>query len=307
MNQILYTGGKKKNSGPLDIKTVLRIFCISIMIFGAILLGEGVYGVVKSITTEPVQISVPEVTITKEGNDLYIVVTHDKPIAKLVYNWNNETNKVIMGDGTNYLEQQIKLPNGNNTLNITVTDNQGNQSTYKKEYVIDTQDTQDPKIEFVVVGSEIKIVATDETELLYVTYKWNLEPETTVNVTPENPTTIETTIEIPKGENELIVTAVDSSNNTQTKTQKVKGVTKPKVNVTKDGEYLIIEVTDEEGMGVVDYTLNGKKYRLQFTDETGKIISYRQKLDIGDNFISLTAYNKAGVSVTFEGQCTYIP
>lgn len=295
------------NKGPLDIQIVLKIFCIIILLFGITLFGEGTYGVVKNIqkANEPKE-EVPSIKLIKENNDLTIEASYSNPLAKLVYNWNDESNTVIMGDGTGYIETTIKLLNGVNTLNITVMDTTGKETFYQKEYDLDTTDRTNPKIELIVSGNNIKVVATDETELAYMTYKWNQELETTVN-TSEEEAKIELEIEIPKGENELIVTAIDTSNNMSTKTQKVKGVTKPKINVTQDGEYLVIEAIDEEKMEKVEYVFNGQTYLLNFTDETGKIVKYKQKLDIGENRIYITAYNAAGATSVFDGVCHYNP
>jgi len=162
-------------------------------------------------------------------------------------------------------------------------------------------DTEKPKLQVTVSGNYAKIKATDETEMDYITYKWNDEPETKISGYQEDKTTIQESVEVLKGENKLTILAVDKAGN-QTQTIKTyQGVTKPIISVIQEGNELVIKVTDEDGIDYVYYMLNGKEYKLR-TPTTQKELEYRQAMDEGENRISIQAYSINGEVTKFEGR-----
>ena len=78
-----------------------------------------------------------------------------------------------------------------------------------------------------------------------MTYRWDDEEEKTIQI---NNTTLEQEIDAIKGLHTLTVITVDEENNTDTKVQKINGVSKPKVSVTTDDSksYFIIKASDDE-------------------------------------------------------------
>lgn len=315
MNQILSTEMKKKktSSGPADIKKVIKVFCVFLIIFGIAMIGQGSYAIFKNMGTNINKVagntnqkddSLPSVSIDRDGNKIIIKASHNKEIAKITYQWNADTEHTIQGNGSNTLEQTLELPIGNNTLNLKVTDSDGKEISYKKEYVTDATK---PQIGIEVNGNKLKITAKDNTALSYITYRWNEGEETKVEAKEESKAQIEQEIDIPKGENNLTVVAVNTNNVSETKTQTVKGITKPKVSVTQDGNFLVISASDEEAIKQVDYTLNGKAYRLDYSTTRETKIEYRQQMVTGENRISLKVTNISGAEENFEGIATYNP
>ncbi len=162
-------------------------------------------------------------------------------------------------------------------------------------------DTEKPDLQVSVSGNFVKIKATDETEMDYITYKWNDEPETKISAYQDDKTTIQESVEVLKGENKLTILAVDKSGNQTQIIRTYQGVTKPVISVVQEGNELVIKVTDEDGIDYVYYTLNGKEYRLR-TATTQKELEYRQAMDEGENRISIQAYSINGEMTNFEGK-----
>ena len=162
-------------------------------------------------------------------------------------------------------------------------------------------DTEKPDLQVSVSGNFVKIKATDETEMDYITYKWNDEPETKISAYQDDKTTIQESVEVLKGENKLTILAVDKSGNQTQIIRTYLGVTKPVISVVQEGNELVIKVTDEDGIDYVYYTLNGKDYRLR-TPTTQKELEYRQAMDEGENRISIQAYSINGEMTNFEGR-----
>lgn len=296
MNQILQMNNNKKNNGPIEIGKIIKFFAIAIAIFAVILIGIGVYYLIANnensniVDEQPVS-TAPNVNITKQDNDILIEVTGQTIISKMVYNWNNEQETTINGENSTTLTKTIDLPIGTNTLNLTVTDINGEETKFQKEYVVDGDGK--PVIELkLTTDYKIKIIAQDTTGLQYINYSWNNDEQTKLEVNSENPNVIEQTIEIPLGQNTLKVEAVNTTNVTSTKELEVKGVKRPTLSFKKEGDNLIIRAEDEVGMKIVNYTLNGQKYQLNYGNKT--VIEYKQLLQKGENNMEITAENQEG-------------
>lgn len=306
MNQILYTNNQKKKGGPLEIKTILMIFAILCILFGIILIGQAAYSMLtkKGQTSQ----SVPLVEVSQEDASLIINVKHDKIIDKIIYSWNEEQEIVLLGKGRVELEEIIEVPVGNNILKLKVIDVEGKTVSYSQMYELAEGDVIKPEIELLVESSKVKIVAKDETELDYIIYYWNSEDETRVDVREESLKQIEEKIDILKGENTLTIIAVDKAGNETTKEQTFKGVKKPKIDLARNGNELIIKVTDEEGIQKIEYTLNGKFYSTD-PQNTGtplnmKEVEIKQPLEQGENKITIKAYNISGLETEVSGEAT---
>ena len=63
-----------------------------------------------------------------EENTVLLKVTSNIGIQQVVYQWNDGRTNTLVGDGKQYFEQKIRIPNGTNVLNITVTDTLGQKS-----------------------------------------------------------------------------------------------------------------------------------------------------------------------------------
>lgn len=305
MNQILYTGSKKKE--PASIKTIVLFFCISILLFGLVLIGEGSYAMIKDKQKqeEESQKQILAVTVEKEGNQIVIRVKNDKVIDKIIYNWNNTQDIILLGKGRTEIEERIELPVGNNILNIKVIDIAAREKTYQKQYMLQEGDSTIPEIELVLNGNDVKIVARDDEQLSYITYRWNEEEETRIDAREESPKLIETQLPLKKGKNKLVVVAVDANNNSGNKEQEFEGITKAKLELGKEGNYLLIKATDEDdGIDRVEYTINGSNYTLVLGEGMDdKMLEYKQELQSGENPFTIKVYNKHGDLTTQSGIC----
>lgn len=309
MNQILYTQKKQNKKGTqLDIKGIVLFFSIAIILFGGCLTAQGVYAMLVKNKTEELPIqpetTKPNIDIQKQENEIVVTITHNKPITQVTYNWNQEEEKTIVADNKTTITQIIELPTGTNTFNLTVIDINQEKTTYQKEYIVEGQGK--PIVELSITSdNKIKILANDTKGLQYLTYSWNEEEETKVEPNPETTNIIEKIIDIPLGQNTLKVIAINQEEIETTKTIDVKGVKKPVITVEQRGAKLYIKAEDEDGMKIVNYTVNGKKYQLNFGNK--KVIEYLQDLEVGENTIIIQAYNINDAVTTLKGKCTYNP
>lgn len=298
MNQILQTE-IKKNKESIEITKIVKFFAITIGIFSVILIGLGSYYLIKNNKEEndkKAQLAaVPNVDITQEEESISVKVQGTVAISKIEYNWNGEQTSTIEGNNSTSLEEIIELPIGTNILNLTVIDVNGKETKYQREY---TLDSKKPVIELTLTKDyKIKISVKDTTGLKYINYSWNEGEKTKVNVTKENPNLIEEIVEIPLGQNTLKVEAINKDEITSSKELEVKGIKRPTLSFRKDGDYLIIRAEDEGIIKIVEYTLNGQKYQLNFKNK-GPVLEYRQELQKGENHMEITAENMDGGKIT---------
>lgn len=308
MNQILQTEIKKKN-GPVDINKVVIFFASAIILFGIIMLAQGSYAMfIKKSDNNENQNNVPSntdysnpvVDIQRQDDDIVVKVSHVKPISKIIYTWNNGEENVIDGGNKTELTQTISLPYGTNSLYVKVIDINGKQTEFQKDYVVDGDGK--PIIDLTLTNeNKIKIKVQDSSSLSYILYKWNDGDETRVEANVENLTIIEKEVEIPVGLNTLKVQAVNANNIIVSKELEVKGIRKPVVSIKKDGDALIIRAEDEVGMKVIDYTLNGQTYQINYGNKT--VIEYRQPIVKGENTIELRAENQDGGITEVKAKC----
>ena len=308
MNQILSTNSGKKAKEPLSIKTITRIFAVIIILFGMILVGQGSWAMFSGEESTEEQASVPVVQMVQEGNSLKVTVQHDKAIDRIVYSLNGGQEVVLQGRGRTQIEESIPLEIGDNTIYLTVSDLSGKEVSYDGTYFVEEGDTTPPQIELILEDGRVKISAKDETQIAYILYYWNEEDETRLDARAESPTLIEERLSVLRGENTLTVVAVDTAGNETTEVQTYKGATKPQISLSREGDELIIKVTDEENIQKIEFTLNGVFYSTD-ANNTGtplnmKEIEIRQKLNAGTNTITVTAYNVSGLTQEGTGEVT---
>lgn len=301
MNQILSVENpkkekKRKNNGPIELDKILKFFCITILVFGVFMIGSGSYSMyqnskIANLSAKPT-IEIKETSAT----EITIQVTHNKELSKVTYNWNNEENIEIECAGKKKIEEKVQIPAGENTINIYAIDINGQESNLSKEYTIEGNVT----IDIVEAGvNKVKVTAEGKEQLSYMTYRWDDEEETKIDI---NDIKAEQIIEVPKGLHTLTVIFVDINNNTQTKKQEVKGVQKPKLEVTTDGaDNFIIKASDEEGIKRVEFIINETDKNMLNLDqvlplEERKEFEYKYPLHDGENKLEVRAYNESDIS-----------
>lgn len=325
MNQIL-DYNPRRNGGGSNNKSLFKIFAVMILIFAIVLIGSGIYSIYKEnehkIPTKTGEEDKTKamVNVEVEESTAIIKVKHDKGIEKVTYQWNDGSEKTTSGNKENNFEKKIDIPTGDNTLYITVIDVEKVETTFEKQISVEHGvDIQNPKIEVKVTeDKKLKITATDDTALDFITYRWNDEEEKIVKADESNPTKIEVIINIPKDTNEIVIVAVDTSNNTTTNAPlKFTGLIKPTIDVkiTEDGKNLVIVAEHEKGIEKIQYTMyNGdpndptvesKDYSM--TDLNDKRIQFEQPLYVGYNRIILQVVSSENTVEEFNGECSYTP
>lgn len=304
LNQILSVESPRKekkkrkatSSGPIEIKSILKFFSISVLIFGIFMIGSGSYSMyqeskVAKATTKPT-IYVEEIS----KSEIKLQITHDKALSKVTYAWNDEEPIEIDAKGKKKVEQTIQIPTGENTLNVYAIDVNGQEITYPRPFTLQG----DININLEVDGNNIKITADGKEELSYMTYRWDEEEEQRIDI---NSYETEQTVEIPKGLHTLTVIVVDVNNKTETKEQEIKGVTKPKLEITTDGaDNFIIKASDEEGIKKIEFIINETEERNVLNLEKAlpleqrKEFEYTYPLHDGENRIEVRVYNESDVS-----------
>lgn len=295
MNQILDYNpnkGEKKSSGS---DKIVHFFAIVIILFALVLIINGVVGMYQRNKDSKKNIGAQEkakIEVTQEETEAIIKVTHTKAIEKIIYSWNTGKETTIKASGNTTAEEKIPLPAGDNTLHIKVTDIDGQETTYEGEFSSDTGvDILNPVIKLEVTQEKkLKITATDETKLDFITYRWNDEDEVQVKATADDDKKIEVEIEILKGTNDLVIQAVDSSNNTATETKSFTGLIKPEVKivVSEDKTKADIYVKHDNGIKEIKVNLNNQDYNVAIVD-TPKEIQFTIDFVEGDNKLTVTA------------------
>ena len=293
MNQILATSeatAKKKRSGPADIKTVVKVFAIVMIIFGVFMIGTGSYAIYKDNESKNSEVTKPTITETqKDEKTVLVSVAHDKAIDRIEYKWNDGEVQTVTGNGRRNIEIEVEIPGGTNTLNVRAVDINGQEISTDIDY------TAEDIINLAVSGSKLKITAENETEISYMTYRWDDEEEQRIDI---NSTTVDQEIDIPMGEHNLTVILVDVNNETITKEQKVKGVTKPVIEIGADEakENYLVTITDETGLDRVEVTLRGESKTVTVEDNATEVKYRFPLIENDENILEITAYNVDGIA-----------
>jgi len=312
MNQILSVNiqpkGKKvknKDTKPVDIKLVMRVFAMCLLILGIAIIAVGAYTIFKNLTSEGSATLQPSITIEDKAEDTILLkVVSNKNISKLEYRWNDGESTVENGTNGKYIEKEIKVPAGTSTLYVTITDTNGEEYPYQKQY------NRDSNIKLDVSGNKIKITYNGDKEISYMTYKWDDQDEQTIQI---NDTKINKEIDAIKGLHTLTVTVVDEDNDMDTKVQKINGVSKPEVKVRLDDDqtHFVITASDDEQIATIEFKLNqddNQDYIIHLDQDgnTLKEVDYTLPMELqsGRNTIEVTVTNSQGMT-TESGLYSY--
>lgn len=310
MNQILVTGEETysktkkekvvkqpKEKKLIGINPIIIFYAISIIILGICMISGSVYASGKinetiAINTKP---SV-EIIRNDDNNTVDIKIKHIRGIKTVSYKWNNDEEKIIEGQNQKEISTSINLIGGNNTLTVSVTEENGQTVSYTKQYSVGNI----PKITLEAVSNGIKIKTTSEKEIKELRYSWDEEEKKKVEVGQKE---YETTIETPKGQHELKIEVEDVEGNIGTKTQKVVGDTAPTLTIKpqmSNGKLVFaIDAEDDENIESVEITFN---------EGTPEVISVNEKtfhkeveIEAGTNKIKVVVYNKNKLQTTKGG------
>lgn len=305
MNQILMVENRnkknknKRNSGPVEIKNIIRFFAVVIIIFGLCIISHSSYAIYRDSKGNNTE-NLAQISISRINDTLIVDVNSEYIIDKFKYNWLNSTQTSVMEGMTNF-QEEIILPNGNDVLTIILEDETGRAVTYTKEIFLEGVDILKPTIDISQgQGSSIRITATDETQIEYITYRIDDGEEIRVNKNNEDDTRIEYAVtDLPRGEHTLYVTAVDSSGNFETDENPViVSSDRPTItglSIDNENGRIIIEAADVDGIASIEVNLNGAVYRMEDVNRTEATFSLN--LQEGTNTISIKITNVNGLSV----------
>lgn len=304
MNQILSVEMPKNNksrnrstSNKANIKTVIIFFCIILILFAIIIGGVGVYSLMNknkassekpnhngTITGTQAKIDVE----VESESKIKIVVTHDKQISKIEYNWNGENTQEISDIGETSYEIPLEVPTGTNTLNVTVTDVNGVKTQNEpKEY---TNGVAEEGIKLTIVPENpIKIKVESNVNISTISYNWDGGEEKQIQI---NATTTEQTIDALEGKHTLNVVAVDVDGKEAKDSITTLGDNKPELKLSVESGKLIINARDDQEITKVTVNINGKQREANVNKKefNGSI-----PLENGENKIIVTVYNTNGV------------
>lgn len=324
MNQILSMNGGVYNldenngfnfnqKGPqkLDRETTIKIFAISLIVFGAILLIVGIVGLVSNLSKPKVNmVEWPKFDIYDEAGTVYVSITHNEIIDKVVYYWNNGFITEQPGNNTKTLDFTIEALEGPNVLNLTVVDVKGNEKEYSNTFTgIASQNTEKPVIELSISGSKLNIVGktTNDVLLSNLTYKWDTDnAETRVEATSDKKV-IEVQTNVPKGTHTLVMTLTNENGIKTTLTKKFVGAIKPTITVEQNEKKLRITVEHESGIESMSIIHNGRNIALtadRFGEDKVKV-EFALNLSSGENTIKVVAKSYDGTSEEFNGVANY--
>lgn len=290
---------KKKNNDKAPIGSVIKVFAISLLLVGIFIVGFAGYNMYTEKQEEILNPTKPVIVQEQDDKTLLITIVHDKELSKIEYNWNEDSKQTIDCSGQTTVEQEITIPGGSNTLYLSVTDINGETAYLEQLFNVDED------IVLEIVDNELIVTAELETEISYMTYRWNTAEETRIEI---NDTSLEEAVQIPSGLNEITIVLVDVNNETIQKTQTVNGIIKPTLNVSVDEnmENIIITMTDEVALRKLEVTVNDTTYTGETTEKElvyNFPVSY---LEEGQNEIKVVVYNSQDVTNELTINCEII-
>lgn len=309
MNQILMVENKKKskskkiknNSGPIEIKNIVRFFAIVIIVFSLCIICHSSYAIYRDAKGNNTE-NLPIINISRVNDTLIVDVQSNYIINKFKYNWQNSEQTSISEEMKSF-QEEIILPNGNNVLTIILEDETGRAVKFSKEIILDGIDVIKPTVEIKQGQSAtIRINAVDETKIEYLTYQIDDGEEIRIDKNNEDDKIIEYVVnDIPRGEHTIYVTAVDSFGNTETSESPIivssDRPTIKNISIDKETHKILIEASDVDGIQSIEVNLNGQVYNMN--DVNRKEAVFSLSLKDGKNTISIKLTNVNGL--TAEG------
>lgn len=325
MNQILLTNNqnnKKRNNNQYnannsgDMKRIIIFFSIAILVFALLIIGIYAYKLSGSKNKKEEYVNEQrEISIDDIENQAKVTAKVEVGINKIIYSWNDEESKEIDLNGIKEYEEALEVPEGENVLKIKIIDQNGEEFETSKEFYRE-EDKEKPKLEIdeevLRTTGKVKIIASDDNNgLKYITYQWNDEEETKIDAESEDQATIETTIDVKRGQNTLKIKAVNNLDKEKDLERMLKGVNDPVIEVTKDdglGE-MYMKITHDMGFKMIEFSVNGKEYiydeNFSGYDSEKKEISYKFALKEGENIVIIHAISIEDSEKTYKGKCNY--
>ena len=275
-------------------------YVIVLLFFGIFMIGTSSYGLYRNMNQDASSQSIPTITVEKsDDTTLLLKVIGENNIDTITYYWNNGEQNTINANDRKYIEQEINIPSGSNILNVEVTDVMGGQNTFSEQYEIDSN------IQVEDLGNgNISITYEGDTQISYMTYRWDEEDETTVEI---NNTSFSQEIPARRGLHTLTVIVVDVDNKTETKIQEIQGIVEPSIEITTNEDFTkyLVTVSDEIGLSEVTIVMNNDDNQKVTQQLSGTEFNF--SIDIvenSDNIMNVTVTNSSGIQATRTVRCS---
>ena len=297
MNQILSVSiEKSKKNNKLSIHSIVIVFCVILIIFGVGVTSTGAYSYYKNLKEQANRKLLisnskkPDVTTERENaNTINIVVSHDKELVAVYYTINEEEKEIQINNRIQ-IREPVNLKAGTNYIKITAKDILGITTVYESTVEVE----EGPIINLTPIEGKIQAVTESNTNIDKIIYYWdnNAENATVLNINDiKNETLIDVSLE---GMHILHFEAIDKDGKRAYKSQKVEGVSKPKIDITTDGTYFYINATDSQGLSKIEIKLNNN----DILSEEITSVEYNKKITLenGENKLTVKVYNIKEVS-----------
>ena len=289
MNQILMIEDKKKKknksrTGPIEIANIVKFFAIILIVFGLSFIGQGSYALYKEARGRNID-NLPVVSLERINDTILIKVSSSYQIENLIYSWDeSEETKIPVEDA--YAEEEIFLPiEKNSILRLKIEEDNGRTVSYEKEFIVEGLDMTEPTIEITEdsTAGNIRITATDDTQMEYITYKVNDEDEIRIDRSESEDKIMNYILKLQRGENKVVITAVDTSGNIGTLEKTIIVSGKTTINLRIENGKLVVTAEDPDGIKDIEINLNGVVYTAKDINQKGVSIP----LDIVEGTITV--------------------
>lgn len=244
----------------------------------------------------------PTLTVESVKGRIVITAKDDVKMSYVTYSWNGEEENKVTGlsDDEKSLTTEIdsrSVKKGTNKLVVKAYDKAGNVETVEKE----VQGANGSEIQVNQEDDNIVVKVKNDINITKIIYTFNGEEKTIDNI---NKNEYEFKLPLKDGENKISISAyADSlkSDYENTFTKKVYGTNGPKISALRDGNEIIINITDENNITKITYNFNGEE---KTVDNINKK-EYQLKLNLvdGNNYIIVDAYNQNDKS-QYKGKTT---
>lgn len=251
---------------------------------------------VKNDKTKPI------LTVESVKGRIVITAKDDVKMSYVTYSWNGEEENKVTGlsDDEKSLTTEIdsrSVKKGTNKLVVKAYDKAGNVETVEKE----VQGANGSEIQVNQEDDNIVIKVKNDINITKIIYTFNGEEKTIDNI---NKNEYEFKLPLKDGENKISISAyADSlkSDYENTFTKKVYDTNGPKISALRDGNEIIINITDENNITKVTYNFNGEEKTVDNINRK----EYQLKLNLvdGNNYIIVDAYNQNDKS-QYKGKTT---
>lgn len=290
MNQILVTNDEN-GSNSKGMKPIVRFFAIVAIIFAIVLIAEGGFHLYNKLKNKD-DYAKPELSYEQNGSSINLKLNSEVGLNKVTYSWNGGSKTELSADGKKSVNYNIEIPQGDSKLSVITKDVEGHETKFGDIAISFTgsDDTVKPQIKIENVNGKLEVTATDDKEIMYLTYQWEGTEEVKVEQSEEDKTTIKQTINVDMGTRKLTLVAVDKTGNKQTVTKKIIGSNGPTIKASLDGDNFVIKVNDELGITKIEYTHNDEQKTVEGIPENAKEFEFRVPLKDGVNLLKVNAY-----------------